>query len=80
MIHSKDLNLKLKGDSRNESYIDGIDLVNEVIALILHFAENHSNDPQTLLQYLFANVLISTFPKIAIALIICYIACFSCIW
>lgn len=66
--HCKDLNLKLKDDSSSESDIDGIDLFNEIIALKLHFAENQSNDPQTLLQYLFTNDLISTFPNTAVAL------------
>lgn len=66
--HCKDLHLKLKDDSSSESDIDGIDLYNEIIALKLHFAENKSNDPQTLLQYLFTNDLISTFPNTAVAL------------
>lgn len=67
MKHCKDLNLKLKDDSHNESDIDGIDLYNEIIALKSHFAENQS-DPRTILQYLFTNDLISTFPNTAIAL------------
>lgn len=68
MKHCKDLNLKLKDDLSRESDIDGIDLFNEINALKLHFAENQYNDPQTLLQYLFTNDLISTFPNTAIAL------------
>lgn len=68
MKHCKDLHLKLKDDSRNETDIDGIDLYNEINALKLHFLENQSSDPHTLLQYLFTNDLISTFPNTAIAL------------
>ena len=34
----------------------------------MHVAENQSNDPRTLLQYLFTNDLISTFPNTAITL------------
>lgn len=68
MKHCKDLYLKLKDDSSSESDIDGIDLFNEIIALKLHFTENQTNEPQTLLQYLYANDLISTFPNTAIVL------------
>lgn len=68
MKHCKDLNLKLKDDIISESDIDGIDLLNEIVALKLHFAENQYNDPKTLLQYIFTNDLISTFPNTAIAL------------
>lgn len=68
MKHCKDLNLKLKDSSNSDTDIDGIDLFNEINALKLHFTEHQSNDPQTLLQYIFANDLMSTFPNIAIAL------------
>ncbi|KAF2904381.1 hypothetical protein ILUMI_01802 [Ignelater luminosus] len=68
MKHSKDLYLKLKDDSRSETNIDGNDLYNEINALKLHFLKNQSSDPHTLLQYLFTNNLISTFPNTAIAL------------
>lgn len=68
MIHCTNLNLKLKDESTGETDIDGIDLFNEIRALKLHFPENQSNDSHTLLQYLFTNDLISTFPNTAIAL------------
>lgn len=68
MKYCQDLNLKLKDDATNESDIDGIELFNEIIALKSHFAEHQSKDPQSLLQYIFGNDLISTFPNITIAL------------
>lgn len=68
MIHCTNLNLKLKDESTGETDIDGIDLFNEIRALKLHFPENQSNDSHTLLQDLFTNDLISTFPNTAIAL------------
>lgn len=67
MMHCKNLNIKLK-DSASETDIDGLDLFNGIRALKLHLPENQSNDSHTLLQYLFTNDLISTFPNTAIAL------------
>lgn len=61
MKHCKDLNLNFKDNSRNETDIDGIDLYNEINALKLHFLDQ-SNEILTLLQYIFTNYLISTFP------------------
>lgn len=67
MKYCKDLHMKLKDDARNETDIDGIDLFNEINALKLHFSENQSTDPHNLLNYLFKNDIISTFPNTAIA-------------
>lgn len=66
--YCKDLHLKLQHESRDESDIDGIELFNEIKALRLHFTTPTLNDPQIILQYIFENNLISTFPNVTIAL------------
>lgn len=55
------LNMKLEDDSSSETDINSIDLFTEINALKLHFPENQSNDPQTLLQCLLTNDLILIF-------------------
>lgn len=66
--YCKDLHLKLQDQSREESDIDGIDLFNEIKAFRLHSTTQTLNDPQIILQYIFENDLISTFPNVTIAL------------
>lgn len=72
MKQCKDLHLKCKDHSISEIDIGGIDLFNEMIVLKLHFPENQSNNPQTVLQYLFTHNLFSIFPNTTKALRLLY--------
>lgn len=66
--NSKDLHLKLEDVSREESDINGIDLCDEIKTLKLHLKPESLSNPQSVLQYIFENQLLATFPNISIAL------------
>lgn len=66
--NSKDLHLKLEDVSRGETDINGIDLCDEIKTLKLHLKPDSLSNPQSVLQYIFENQLLATFPNISIAL------------
>lgn len=68
MKNCKDMDLKLRDESLNESDIDGSDLYNEIKAFNLHFKESLQREPEDILQFILENSLMATFPNLFVAL------------